>query len=997
MKKILFAFFLTALMPPTEPSAGVLDDSGAFVIAKAVKLSKVDGSETKEAFSERNVQNMAPETRQRTCSHPSGKKVNANRTCANNDACCDDEVCENSICKTLCTDGRATDTNKTRCTDTGTTPVCQAANHQATCVCVSGDADTCPSGMQCTNGSCVGCSGNTKGLCRCPATQYAYNNTCVNCRSNNDCAASQVCANPGTTNSYCMIKMCGNGQYVSSHNCAPCATAMTGCILCDVGTKCLECQAGYTLQNNACTKTTCSAGLFLDEDGYCKTCGVGCSGCSSDGLCTSCSNGYTLSNGECEPTVCSEGTYLDLHADPPGCKTCPTGCWACETVVSTDTTASSCVGCKYGYQMQYVEATGKYTCAPLVCSGGMFIDENSCTACSIKVAHCFTCTGTYLGSNDIKVTCESCENGFTKKASGNPKMPYECVLSDCNSKIANCKSCSTDVNGSVTCLSCMDGYAVSGSGTSCTICAANTYSVNGNSCTACPVYGYAPAGSTSCILCNGDNEIINAGRTACTTCPAGKAPNGTHTACENISGFCETNSDCNSASEVRYKCFNNKCVLRTCAEIGQAKGSTYGTQSLSCGSGFEKKTNTFTGSDGACYECAKRADYCAAADDCKSGGVVDVTKKCVNNACVLRTCGEIGQAKGEIYGLNSMTCLNTGYELSATSYKGSDSGNAYCYKCAKKSTYCDDTSGCAADKKCVNHACVAKTCADYGYISTPSSCTNGLYANSAGVSGSDGTCYECTQCAAGTEPNAAKTACVACAAGKVNPKKGGTCTVCSEGTYTSDAKNCGTCPAGYYCTSGIKTACPSGKTSTPGSTKQSDCKNCASIDATYKASASDCSGYGSAVNTEIGICYACHPCSDINVGTATSTGTCTSCTKAGVCSAVTCSTGYVATEGGGKYCAACPPYGICSNGSFTGCQSGYFKYGTTCSRCTITGCTTCKPNVASPTCTACAAGYFLENSSCTECNKACKTCSRIDQCTECVNGNTPPFCGGTSL
>lgn len=989
MKKILFACFLVGMGMSTTTTATVFDDNAAFVIAAAVKLgaSTNDGSDA--VTGPRSVKKS--DVRMRTCSRPAGKKLPADRFCANDSGCCDDEICDNSSCKQLCLDGRATDSNKTLCADTGSTPQCVTANHRASCQCISGTADSCPPGMKCNNGTCIGCSG--KGQCKCPASQYAHSNTCVNCTKDSDCTdETQVCINAGTINSYCMVKVCEDGKYISNHVCQSCAAAMTGCIQCDVSNVCLECKTGFTLNaSKKCVTTSCSAGYFLDEDGHCKTCGIGCATCTSAGLCASCSAGYTLKNGECEPTECTtSGTYLDLRAPSPGCKTCPTGCAECETVVSTDTTASNCTLCKYGYHMEYSSSTQKYSCPALSCSATEFQDEDSCTACSIKISHCTSCTGAYLGPSHIGVTCKTCESGYTlaNNSNNNPGIPKVCVLSDCTTRISNCKSCSLDVGNVVTCLSCMDGYAVANNRTACSQCSANTYSSNGLTCEACPSNGYSKPGSSKCTICDGDNEIVNAGRTACALCPEGQAPNSGHTSCVAIANYCSSNSDC--GNDGTKKCHNNKCVLRSCAEIGQAKGKIFGTQALICDAGYQKKTNTYTGNDGQCYECEKRSDYCNTTADCNN-----ITLKCENNACVLRTCAEIGKANGSlVYGLSSMTCVNAGYELAASGHTGKD---GKCYYCKTKSGYCDDTKPCSSSQKCVNHICTAKVCADYGYINAAgrATCTAGLYGKSTGVSGSDGACYECTKCDVGTEPNSGHTACSACADGKVNNKKGGACEICGTGTYAVEKRYCQVCPSGSYCVNGIKYACASGKTSATGSSSASDCKSC--TDLGYKGSANECTGYGTGVDTAIGTCYACHACSEIKVGRGTAIGTCTACTKAGLCTAVSCSSGIVVTSGSEKYCDSCPAFGICSNGSFTGCQTGYFKNGSSCLQCSLTGCTTCKQNVATPTCTACTAGYFLSNGACTLCNAACKTCTRIDQCTECVNGNTPPFCGGTHL
>lgn len=101
------------------------------------------------------------------------------------------------------------------------------------------------------------------------------------------------------------------------------------------------------------------------------------------------------------------------------------------------------------------------------------------------------------------------------------------------------------------------------------------------------------------------------------------------------------------------------------------------------------------------------------------------------------------------------------------------------------------------------------------------------------------------------------------------------------------------------------------------------------------------------------------------------------CSTCSGTSCLTCATGYVLS---GSACVfdpatACNP--VCET-----CPAGSYLSGTTCTRCTAAGCSTC----ASDTCSACFDGFFLSGSACNACPASCKTCSDATTCITCADG-----------
>lgn len=733
MKKLMIlaaAFVLNAATAWAE-STPVFNETGAFVIARSVKLGETNIS-------------VAPKTAgtaQKTCP-PGDPSCSGVAKCDSDSDCKEDEYCTSvKVCKPLCERGKTLD--KEKCS--GETPVCATDNHKSYCAC---SAESCPKAYKCgktgNRYACETCAAGEE--CGCPAgTKSNGSGSCVTCNFDTDCADDQVCENKGTTSSQCKTLICDADKYPENHECKSCSGAISNCVTCNNARTCSGCQIGYDLVDGKCQLHDCGAGKYLDmSDGKCYSCSNGCKSCTGPDACTECENAYNLESGYCIMKTCEAGMYL--NSETGECLSCPATCTTCATVMSSSETPQ-CTSCAEGYKLD--EATA--TCVELNCSDAEYVKGNECLPCSGTISNCLTCSG--------ENTCTVCENGFTLQNG-------QCVGIDCGAGTylnmsknpATCDSCTSPCatcSGSATsCTSCVDGYKLSGSSCVQKSCSEMGYS------TSCPS-GYDSTRETTgsdgqCYSCSkpGDycasdsecndstkkcvnnkcvkkscSEISSSYRTGCSageskTSTGVSGSDGTCYTCSPISGWCSSNSDCG-----RYeKCVNNKCVRKSCGEMGY---------STSCGTGYTATNAGVSGSDGTCYTCPPTpcpSGYSTSTTSCGSGYTLKTSGYSAGKAC--------------------------GYCEPA---KCPDSYSVYVTSCSGNKKL--ETNGSAGGKACGK--CVLKTCAEMGYSTscgqgyTPESyVSNGstyLYT----TEGADGTCYQCVkrECPSGSTAGLTSSSC----------------------------------------------------------------------------------------------------------------------------------------------------------------------------------------------------------------------------------------------
>ena len=724
MKKLMIlaaAFVLNAATAWAE-STPVFNETGAFVIARSVKLGETNIS----------VAPKTAETAQKTCP-PGDPSCSGVAKCDSDSDCKEDEYCTSvKVCKPLCERGKTLD--KEKCS--GETPVCATDNHKSYCAC---SAESCPKAYKCgktgNRYACETCAAGEE--CGCPAgTKSNGSGSCVTCNFDTDCADDQVCENKGTTSSQCKTLICDADKYPENHECKSCSGAISDCVTCNNARTCSGCQIGYDLVDGKCQLHDCGAGKYLDmSDGKCYSCSNGCKSCTGPDACTECENAYNLESGYCIMKTCEAGMYL--NSETGECLSCPATCTTCATVMSSSETPQ-CTSCAEGYKLD--EATA--TCVELNCSDAEYVKGNECLPCSGTISNCLTCSG--------ENTCTVCENGFTLQNG-------QCVGVDCaagtylnmSKNPATCDSCSSPCatcSGSATsCTSCVDGYKLSGSScvkkscsemgysTSCPSGYDSTRETTGSDgqCYSCSKPGdycasdsecgtYEKCVSNKCVK-KSCSEISSSYRTGCSageskTSTGVSGSDGTCYTCSPISGWCSSNSDCG-----RYeKCVNNKCVKKSCSEMGY---------STSCGTGYTATNAGVSGSDGTCYTCP--------ATPCPSGYSTSVTS--CGSGYTLKTSG---YSEGKACGYCEAAKCPDGYSVYVTSCSGN-----------KKL----ETNGSAGGKACGK--CVLKTCAEQGY-QTSTSCGQGYSRETYGSNGStfiskwegaDGTCYHCVkaQCPTG--------------------------------------------------------------------------------------------------------------------------------------------------------------------------------------------------------------------------------------------------------
>lgn len=288
--------------------------------------------------------------------------------------------------------------------------------------------------------------------------------------------------------------------------CVRCATE--NCVECNERDTCIECKAGFRLQEGGATRCVCniSGCASCGTDGACAACTAGfrlvrsacvcdrpyCAQCGEDGRCAACVDGYKLQDGEC---VC------DVH----GCALC-------------DEAGGTCAMCAFGFRrtasgMCECALVGCDTCAfdrdavgfgveCTRCSGVLRLDTNGecycmldhCEQCSYDGFACLRCRPPFAEKSGrcfcgIK-GCAECNSTGCARCAGALQARGQ---SECVCGLARCEQCTED---GARCVDCRPPFVALDGRCSCGI--ADCMECNSTGCERC-ASGYNLTARGSCM------------------------------------------------------------------------------------------------------------------------------------------------------------------------------------------------------------------------------------------------------------------------------------------------------------------------------------------------------------------------------------------------------------------------------------------------------------------------------------------------------------------
>lgn len=201
---------------------------------------------------------------------------------------------------------------------------------------------------------------------------------------------------------------CAAGEMPRAGSCVPCPTHCRQCS----AEGCLECSAGYTLQEEACYpsavcvppqtfwKGQCSAGCqspHVEHEGFCLSacprgyykldlscalCDPSCLTCDSEGpaRCLTCPAPKVLERGSCLDTClqCTGCPPRQVWSDSLGrCEDCGDYCLECSS-------STQCLNCKVPYEVRAGICILEPNCQP----GTFFSDDYECESCGTLCTSC---------------------------------------------------------------------------------------------------------------------------------------------------------------------------------------------------------------------------------------------------------------------------------------------------------------------------------------------------------------------------------------------------------------------------------------------------------------------------------------------------------------------------------------------------------------------------------------------------------------------------------
>ena len=811
----------------------------------------------------------------------------------------------------------------------------------------------CPSGMACTDGSC---------LASCLDGQVYCGNKCIDPKTDTTyCGATEggTCSSDSPDDSNYQGKTCVAGETCSEGRCV------------------ISCQDGLQICGGVCSNPK-------SDKENCGVCGMKCAENAQlcvDGKCA-CPTGYTVCPGE---------GCVDLAATHRAtCESCIDDSWGncddnikngCETNLMTSN--NNCATCGTKCESGTVCSNGN---CDANCGGGLTKCEvegvDACYNLTNDAGHCGECNKACPTIPHATAACSesaclyTCEVGYTN--CGTPSEP-NCL--DLNAEDDNCGACGNrcgdlpnvsdgTCKGGVCQISCQEGFS------DCNLSAADgcetkLSETNRAACETCLI-GFANCDENWNNGCEVNAMADNANCGACNnTCESGKVCSNGVCSSSCLSGQTLCDSSCMTLGDMHLKdcatCADNYCdsdgkKLNGCEVL---KGTSV-EHCTACNSPCPSKDNaTSLCNSGTCtYICATGYTNCGTntepncikldSDDvnncgycgykCEDGLSNVATAECKSGVCQVKTC-KSGFANCDGNHAN-------GCEIDGTS----------------NLQYCGATDTSCSDKKCsAGYVCSDGSCG--------LSCQSGL-TNCSGLcvklSESVGNCGSCgNACGAKDQATAVcnNGACnYACNLGYTNC---GTITEPNCKNTASDINNCGacgvTCGDGQACVQGVCTCKTSGKTNCNGTCKDlsKDIDNCGSC-------GNKCSAVAP-INAEV----AEMGCQSGECKFKCKKGY-TNCGSGTTASTINC----VDTQSDGQNCNSCnnkcPSGTACSAGACaTSCPAGQQVCGSSCVTLGLVnlkdGCTTCADGYCDTDANkiGCETAIGSNVNHCSACNSAC--------------------------
>jgi len=329
---------------------------------------------------------------------------------------------------------------------------------------------------------------------------------------------------------------CSAGTYNPDPNQQTCLSCSVGTYQEDEGmTACSLCPAGSYCPAGSAMPLTCASGTYQNETGRasCDPCpaGFACRAGATEAV--ECAAGTTTSVQQDLCVLCPAGQYQD-EARQPTCKVCPAG-WSC---VTGATAPSSCsVG-------SYANGTGNAACSP--CMEGTYQDTAGASSCSPCPSGSFCPAGASMAmpascppgayadgeytSNDDCVPCP--KGSACAGASSQPRQCRPGTMANMTG-LAVCFECDPgtfqQLFNRTECHPCDDGhYCVQGSSTPLPCPGGTTTNpllavmTSSDDCVPCSAGQSCPTGSNAGIACAPGTNQGETGKATCDLCVAGK-------------------------------------------------------------------------------------------------------------------------------------------------------------------------------------------------------------------------------------------------------------------------------------------------------------------------------------------------------------------------------------------------------------------------------------------------------------------------------------------